>query len=236
MAYEKQTWVNGDVITAEKLNHIEEGIAEGGGCGYECTETTEQLFSETVTTVESEHGCSAGLAYSEPITADELTVIFNGTQYICPKIEGEHAVYYGGFDPNTGMPDFTNYPFGIVSGQGVDFIVTESPMTATITASVVSTTVETTECFEKAVCESAFYVVEAYPDPAQEMVLTKTWQEIYDAAKTKVVLLRRSEGLQIFFDYLTHLVGTSGSYSLTFGNYNEYTAGSKDDYPVKGGK
>ena len=27
MAYEKQTWKTGDVITAEKLNHIEEGIA-----------------------------------------------------------------------------------------------------------------------------------------------------------------------------------------------------------------
>ncbi len=28
MAYEKQTWVNGDVITAERLNHIEDGITD----------------------------------------------------------------------------------------------------------------------------------------------------------------------------------------------------------------
>lgn len=27
MAYEKQTWVDGEIITKEKLNHIEEGIA-----------------------------------------------------------------------------------------------------------------------------------------------------------------------------------------------------------------
>lgn len=27
MAYEKQTWVCGETITAEKLNHIEDGIA-----------------------------------------------------------------------------------------------------------------------------------------------------------------------------------------------------------------
>lgn len=26
MSYEKQTWASGDVITAEKLNHMEEGI------------------------------------------------------------------------------------------------------------------------------------------------------------------------------------------------------------------
>ena len=28
--YEKQTWVTGEVITKEKLNHMEDGIANGG--------------------------------------------------------------------------------------------------------------------------------------------------------------------------------------------------------------
>lgn len=31
MAYTKQTWECGDVITAEKLNHMEDGIANSGG-------------------------------------------------------------------------------------------------------------------------------------------------------------------------------------------------------------
>lgn len=31
MSYEKQTWVNGEVITADKLNHMENGIGEGSG-------------------------------------------------------------------------------------------------------------------------------------------------------------------------------------------------------------
>ena len=31
MAYEKQTWAKGDVVTSAKLNHIEDGIATGGG-------------------------------------------------------------------------------------------------------------------------------------------------------------------------------------------------------------
>lgn len=30
MSYTKQTWANGDVITAEKLNHMEEGISANG--------------------------------------------------------------------------------------------------------------------------------------------------------------------------------------------------------------
>ena len=31
MAYEKQTWKTGDVITEEKLNHMEDGISNVGG-------------------------------------------------------------------------------------------------------------------------------------------------------------------------------------------------------------
>ena len=30
MSYTKQTWTRGDIITAEKLNHMEDGIASGG--------------------------------------------------------------------------------------------------------------------------------------------------------------------------------------------------------------
>lgn len=33
MSYEKQTWVNGEVITADKLNHMENGIESSGGGG-----------------------------------------------------------------------------------------------------------------------------------------------------------------------------------------------------------
>lgn len=41
MSYEKQTWATGDVITAEKLNHMEDGIAgaESGGGGGESIHT-----------------------------------------------------------------------------------------------------------------------------------------------------------------------------------------------------
>lgn len=37
MAYEKQEWKCGDVVTAEKLNHMEDGIAEAGGGSEERT-------------------------------------------------------------------------------------------------------------------------------------------------------------------------------------------------------
>ena len=34
MSYTKQTWATGDTITAEKLNHIEDGIENIGGIVY----------------------------------------------------------------------------------------------------------------------------------------------------------------------------------------------------------
>lgn len=33
MSYTKQTWANGDVVTAAKLNHMEDGIEAGGSGG-----------------------------------------------------------------------------------------------------------------------------------------------------------------------------------------------------------
>lgn len=40
MSYDKNTWAKGDVITANKLNHIEDGIENAGGGGgvLVCTE------------------------------------------------------------------------------------------------------------------------------------------------------------------------------------------------------
>ena len=38
MSYTPTTWVNGDTITAQKLNKMEQGIAEGGGGAFMVTD------------------------------------------------------------------------------------------------------------------------------------------------------------------------------------------------------
>lgn len=61
MSYEKQTWNTGDVITATKLNHIEDGIFSGGGTGlinilYDETEQNyylDKTYNEIVSMVNS---------------------------------------------------------------------------------------------------------------------------------------------------------------------------------------
>ncbi len=46
MSYEKNTWATGDVVTSEKLNHMEDGIAEGGSGGTPIINTTRTAGSD----------------------------------------------------------------------------------------------------------------------------------------------------------------------------------------------
>ena len=48
MAYEKYTWVDGELITAEKLNHMEDGIAGAGGGGVLVVNANEDSSTESL--------------------------------------------------------------------------------------------------------------------------------------------------------------------------------------------
>ena len=126
MSYTPIGWQTGDTITADKLNKMD------NGWGVQNT----QLFSESVTTVDHEIDSEAPLSYSLPITASTLIVVLNGTSYTCPKIEAYGQNFYGGFDASIGAPDFTTYPFFIMSPPtGENTLVTETAGTYTVAAS-----------------------------------------------------------------------------------------------------
>lgn len=46
MAYEKQTWQTGDVVTSAKLNHMEDGIASASSGGALAITITKTVFSQ----------------------------------------------------------------------------------------------------------------------------------------------------------------------------------------------
>lgn len=144
MAYEKYTWVDGEVITAQKLNHIEEGIEDGAN-GYECTETVTELFEETVTTYASSSFISARLLYSSPINVDVLIAVFDGVEYTCPKQNPAAGVNVYG-DAN-----FSQMPFYIVSSSNGNTLYTENAGEHTIKAEIIEFSVTTTPCFKNAV-------------------------------------------------------------------------------------
>lgn len=67
MSYEKQNWATGDVITAEKLNHMEDGI-EDSGAG------TENYFVQAQLLYNAQHsviGCDL-LNNGVAVSADDL--------------------------------------------------------------------------------------------------------------------------------------------------------------------
>jgi len=53
MAYSKQTWSTGDPITQEKMNHIEDGIADAHSAASAATSDVSDL-SSSITTLTSD--------------------------------------------------------------------------------------------------------------------------------------------------------------------------------------
>lgn len=160
MAYEKQTWTCGEVITADKLNHMEDGIAsasEGGSCdcGFSCTEIYASLTEEDVTTTQPEgapEGMYEGIlqGISEDITATSLRITFDGTQYICPRFIGEDGNCYGApftYGEQGKEFDWSEYPFVIIYDGTIN---TQTVGTHTVKIEEIGESIETTECFEKA--------------------------------------------------------------------------------------
>lgn len=140
MAYTKTTWAANDVITAAKLNKMEQGIYDGQN-GWEIGLT--QLFSETFVS----SGGGGNLAYlSNKVTAETAKITFDGVEYTCQN-DG-----YGSFGASfEDAWDWSTYPFQLSTdayGENA-WVSTQTDGTHTIACSIVTMT--TTESFDKAV-------------------------------------------------------------------------------------
>lgn len=149
MTYTPINWQTGDTITAEKMNKMDNGWA--------VESSSQQLFTKTVTTELDpeypEDGAWGDLEYSTLITADTLTVTFDGTDYICPRIDLGNGSAYGGY--SNGAPDFTVFPFAILSSEFMGSIntniTTASAGTYAVSAYATSSSIETSPAFGTAV-------------------------------------------------------------------------------------
>lgn len=146
MAYTPINWQTGDTITAEKMNKMD------NGWGVSST----QLFSETVTTAKDpeypDDPAWGTSTYSTQITAESITVTFNGTDYICTRIiahEGGGFTDYAYGEFNNHEPDFTNYPFLIYTSSGGNDLCTQTEGTYTIAVS--ADALEVSDTFSDAV-------------------------------------------------------------------------------------
>lgn len=152
MAYDKHVWQCGEAITTEKLNHMEEGIAEGGG--YECEEAYIEVFNETITT---ESDGSPNSPYIEinslSITADKIKVTFDGVEYECDaeKTAGIGKTFYMYGSTEVPTPTFENYPFRITSSsENGTRIATKTAGDYDVRIQALGTVATTSECFDTA--------------------------------------------------------------------------------------
>lgn len=128
MTYTPINWETGDIITAEKLNKMDNG--------WNIDET--QLFNETVTTITTEFGSMGQLAFvASEIPPETLQIMFDGVNYNCSRQDGESYYFYGAQEPG----DFSTYPFALVISESSTSIYTQSPGTYTVAAVGLSTEV-----------------------------------------------------------------------------------------------
>ena len=73
MSYTKQTWQNGDVITAEKLNHMEDGIADSNMLVIHATYSEEgDEYNTDITFSTAKQAVLNGLNAVLIVTASEM--------------------------------------------------------------------------------------------------------------------------------------------------------------------
>lgn len=113
MAYNPTTWNTGDTITAEKLNHMENGITSA----QVYTESETVRFSGEVTAEGNEGIYGALINCNLSDVPEQITVVFDGTEYTVSKVEINGNSVYGGFGETD--PDFSEYPFTIMTQQGM---------------------------------------------------------------------------------------------------------------------
>lgn len=160
MAYTPINWQNGDTITAEKMNKMDNGWSV----------SSTQLFNETVTTVADEDNLNfAQLSYTGVNCPETMGITFDGTNYICQVQSSGGSFLYGASNPE----DWSDYPFIIFTQEGTWVIYTQTAGTHTVSA--FSMTVEISDNFALSVKSASL---------SEVLIATlnvTTWQEIYDA-------------------------------------------------------
>lgn len=177
---------------------FQKAVKSVGDSGYKCTTSFEEAFSESgATEVQktSDTPSTTTLAYTGFIDADEITVVFNGEEYVCPKLNKADAILYGSTDMS-----FTDFPFmlGFSDTQG-NILATKDPMSFSISVFAPVMTATVTPCFETAVktvmgSGSGVKVVNVTGNPSSGLVLDTSCDEMEAIVKNGGYLVGQYNG------------------------------------------
>lgn len=193
MTYTPINWQTGDTITAEKMNKMDNG--------WSVSQSTQQLFSGSVTTEDDGGEAWGTLPYNGVITADSLAVTFAGVLYDCPRQAAAFGAVYGGWDGSA--VDFSEIPFAIFTSGNE--IMTANVGTFAISAAVASDSVEASAEFQRAVAYAGALVATAN---------VTTWQEVYDAMSAGKVVFVKVEDVSGTVEHRHVLLASSSGYEV----------------------
>lgn len=154
MAYDKYTWTTGETITAEKLNHMEDGIAEGGGgdCGFECSESETVYFEGDVIVSEVDYSGHTQIEGTFTLSSNiptlpTLDIELNGEKLTLPKVyQYEQVTVYSVSEPSY-------IAINIYSEQSNATLTTTETGTYSLKIADTSSIPSYSECFESAVSD-----------------------------------------------------------------------------------
>lgn len=150
------------------------------------TETSTQLFSETVTTAIGDYPVpSASITFEGDDPDGMIKAVFDGVTYELSPDTGYGAPYV----PETDSFDFSVYPFALEFDEGSCFLLTETSGEHTISVSTKSTTY--TDAFKEGVAKNSTFYVDF--DAILDIGITanKTFDEIVSAYNNGAVVLGR---------------------------------------------
>lgn len=196
MAYTPINWQNGDTITAEKMNKMDNG--------WSVSSSATTLCDETVTTVD-DGGMYDGQLSISSITAPTITVTYDGTPYQCTQ-DGD-----GGYGDDVNFT-FADYPFRIESDG---FIVTQTGGAHTVKIEAVVTAIETSQNFADAVASaSPLFKITLY---------STTWQQAYDAMASGKIAYYMIINVD---NDIEHYIATHATYNTNTEQYEIYAVTS----------
>lgn len=118
--------------------------------GWGVTTATQTRFDGSVTTAESDGYYRGTITPESSIAADTAIITFNGTEYECPNIGNSRNPVYGATYGESF--DWSTYPFNIyVINVGNVGVTTETAGTYTLKIEESTSSIETSESFQKAV-------------------------------------------------------------------------------------
>ncbi len=219
MAYTPTNWQTGDIITAQKLNNMENGITST----QIYTESEVVRFSNNVTTEENNGMYSSNINCDLSDFPEQIKVTFNDVEYTCERISAGPVFAYGGLGSNG--PDFSEYPFIAIASDNNTEVYTETVGTHQIEIAAITKVIneDFTDIINSKIMVIDFASNGSIPIPEVENVIAAAEKGAFITYRK--ILYDNNDIVNYSYSYNVVVFPSSGSVGFSIGS-TDYTHNS----------